>query len=175
MTTETFYDAKDFDTAIEVDNYPWGYTLKTKRRYWVETTTRGDRGVYCTLNPKTGKWCKPKKRTYDAVVIVTRDDDGRVGFDGLGNYASLDRIADVTEWLDFEKLNDLEKAKIYELNAVAEVMEKVTWTIRETTTLTDAERDELDAEDKETTGKINKLIAIKAGNCMAKNGLTKEK
>ncbi len=173
MATETFYDAKDFDTAIEVDNYPWGYTLKTKRRYWVETTTRGDRGVYCTLNPKTGKWCKPKKMTYDAVVVINRE-DGRVTFDTLGNYAGLDRIAEFTKRYRFDWFNDLEKAKICELNAMAEVMENVTWTVRETTNMTDAERDELEAKDKETTGKINRLVAIKTNKCLEKNGLIKE-
>ena len=171
---EVFYNAKDFDTAIEVADNPWGYTLKTKRRYWVETNKRGDRGVYATLNPKTGKWCKPKKRTYDAVVIVTRDDDGRVGFDGLGNYASLDRIADVTECWTSRSSTTSRKPRSASSTRWPRSWRKSPGRLEKPPTLTDAERDELDAEDKETTGKINKLIAIKAGNCMAKNGLTKE-
>lgn len=171
---EIFYNAKDFDTAIEVADYPWGYTLKTKRRYWVETTTRGDRGVYCTLNPKTGKWCKPKKMTYDAVVVINRDEDGRVTFDTLGNNAGLDRIAEFTERYGFDEFSDSKRSRICELVAVAEVMENVSFTIVREADMTDEEKTERDAREKETWRKINKLIAIKTGKCLEKNGLTKE-
>ena len=67
------YKCKDFDSAFEVDNYPWGFRLKTKVRYWIETTNRGDRFVKCTLNPKTNKWCKEKKSTYQAVMVMTAE------------------------------------------------------------------------------------------------------
>ena len=59
---EYVYGAKDFDTAVEIGNYPWGFRLRTKVRYWIETTNRGDRFVKCTLNPKTNQWCKPKNQ-----------------------------------------------------------------------------------------------------------------
>ena len=43
------YNKDSFDNAIEVDNYPWGFKFKTKRRYWIETTKRGDRLCFQTL------------------------------------------------------------------------------------------------------------------------------
>ena len=42
-----FYDAKCFDTAYIVKDWPWGWTLKTEARFWIETTKRGDR--FCLL------------------------------------------------------------------------------------------------------------------------------
>ena len=57
------YDKNSFDNALEVSNYPWGFRLKTKRRTWIETDkNKGDRVCFCTLNPKTNKWCAVKKR-----------------------------------------------------------------------------------------------------------------
>ena len=60
VTALSFKDS--FDNAIEVNNYPWGFRLKTKRRTWIETDkNKGDRVCFCTLNPKTNKWCAVKK------------------------------------------------------------------------------------------------------------------
>ena len=70
---EKIYNHKNFDSAFEVDGYPWGFRLKTKVRYWIETTNKGDRFVKCTLNPKTNKWCKEKKSTYKAVMVMTKE------------------------------------------------------------------------------------------------------
>jgi len=64
------YNIDSFDNAIEVNNYPWGFRLKTKRRYWIETTKNGDRFCFCTLNPKTDKWSAVKKSTYNAVEVI---------------------------------------------------------------------------------------------------------
>ena len=35
------YNAIDFDTGVQVDNYPWGFKLKTSVRYWIETNKKG--------------------------------------------------------------------------------------------------------------------------------------
>ena len=64
------YNAVDFDTAIEVDNYPWGFRLKTKVKYWVESNNKGDRLIKQTLNPKTNKWCAVKKSIYILMKIT---------------------------------------------------------------------------------------------------------
>ena len=47
---EIIYNKDSFENAIEVNNYTWAYKLKTDRRYWIETTSRGDRLCYQTLN-----------------------------------------------------------------------------------------------------------------------------
>lgn len=68
---EGVYDS--MESALEVDGYPWGFRLRTKKRYWLETTKHGDRLVSVTMDPRTGKWCKPKKSTYSDVGILTRE------------------------------------------------------------------------------------------------------
>lgn len=72
-----------FDTAKEVDDYPYG-SLRTKIRYWVERAEKGakkgeERPVSCTLNPKTGRWNKPHPGTYATRVYMYSEiqPDGR--------------------------------------------------------------------------------------------------
>ena len=165
------YNAKCFDTAQEVDNYPWGYTLKTKRRYWVETTKHGDRLVYCTLNPKNNRWCKPKKNTYSGVLVLYRDENDYVQSYGIGKYnADQDRLANLVEELDYNKLTDMQKATICEYNSVAEVLKKVTWTFKPRGT--DAEENaKNDQEQAKTKAYINHAINRKINACLTKNGL----
>jgi len=164
------YDAKCFDTAYIVKDWPWGWTLKTEARFWIETTKRGDRFVKQLVNPKTGKWCKPKKQTYEAVLVLAILDDGEVTFKGLGNHADRDKIAAVLEMIDFEKLNDAQKTQICKLNAWAEVMENVEWTVRKGA-IDPAEREALDAEQDKIGRKITGYANLLANQCMTKNGL----
>jgi hypothetical protein len=49
--------------------------LRTKRKYWIETTKRGDRLCYQTLNPKTDKWCAVKKSTYAGIKVLYENED----------------------------------------------------------------------------------------------------
>lgn len=165
-----FYDAKCFDTAYVVEDWPWGWTLKTEARFWVETTKHGDRIVQQTLNPKTGKWCKPKKQTYEAVEVIAVTDEGKVTSVGIGKHANQDRIADVLETIDFEKLNEAQKKQICTLNAWAEVMENVEFTIAPRAT-DPAERKAHDAEQDKIGRKITGYANLLANQCMTKNGL----
>lgn len=82
-------------TAYAVDDYPYGFRLRTQIRYWVETKEReGQRFVSQTLNPKTGRWNNPKASTYSAIVIMFRDSNGHVSHDGLSWSAWADHLAD---------------------------------------------------------------------------------
>lgn len=164
------YDAKCFDTAYIVKDWPWGWAFKTEARFWIETTKRGDRFVKQLVNPKTGQWCKPKKHTYEAVLVLAILDDGEVTFKGLGNHADRDKIAAVLEMIDFEKLNDAQKKQICKLNAWAEVMENVEFTIAPRAT-DPAEREAHDAEQDKIGRKITGYANLLANQCMTKNGL----
>lgn len=63
-----------FENSFEVDNYPYGFTLRTKIRYWIETKKgKGDRFVSCTLNPKTNQWNKPKAGVYCTIIQMYID------------------------------------------------------------------------------------------------------
>lgn len=76
-----------FETAYEVGDYPYGFTLRTKIRYWVESRKKyGDRFVSCTLNPKTGKWNKPKAGGYSPFVYMYLNEIGHVKHDVIQCY-----------------------------------------------------------------------------------------
>ena len=165
------YNAKCFDTAYVVEDWPWGYTLKTEARFWIETTKNGDRLCKQTLNPKNGRWCKPKKSTYECVAVLAITDEGKVTYVGLGKYsATQDKIADVLETIDFEKLTNEQKKQICQLNAWAEVMDNVTWEIRPATG-TPEERAAKDKEQDQISRKLAGYANALATNCMTKNGL----
>jgi hypothetical protein len=52
--TETLAGHTSPDTAFVVDDYPYGFRLRTKIRYWIETKKGfGQRFCSQTLNPNT--------------------------------------------------------------------------------------------------------------------------
>lgn len=59
------------ETAYVVDDYPYGFRLRTKIRYWIETRENaGQRFCSQTLNPKTDKWNAAKKSTYSKTILL---------------------------------------------------------------------------------------------------------
>lgn len=79
-------------TAYNVDDYPYGYTLRCKIRYWLEyKASFGWRFMSQTTNPKKGdRWNKPKASTYAAIgACMFLDDKNHVQWTGVGMYSSL--------------------------------------------------------------------------------------
>ena len=68
------------ETAYLVDDYPYGFRLRTQIRYWLEQNKKGTRFVSQTLNPKTDKWNKPKKTTYSDVMVMVLNEDDHVKY-----------------------------------------------------------------------------------------------
>ena len=69
------------ETALLVEDYPYGFRLRCKIRYWLEWSDKhGHRLVSQTSNPKKGDaWNKPKASTYASLgACMYRDDDGHV-------------------------------------------------------------------------------------------------
>ena len=65
------------ETAYVVQDYPYGYRLRCKIRYWLETATKGakageTRCMSQTTNPKlTGEhWNTPKGSTYGQCLLL---------------------------------------------------------------------------------------------------------
>lgn len=93
--TKYFYAATSPETAHSVPNWPWGYKLKTTKKFWVETKKGfGQRVCAQTINPKTGRECKPKKSTYNPVMIIAEhtNNEGVVTTSsvGIGAYAGAE-------------------------------------------------------------------------------------
>ena len=75
----------DQQTAHVINDYPYGRTLRCRRRCWIETATDGrakgtQRFVTQTTNPKVSGevWNKPKPSTYAPLVVMYLDEDDHI-------------------------------------------------------------------------------------------------
>lgn len=87
-------------TAYVVDDYPYGFRLRCKIRYWLEyKPSKGFRLVSQTSNPKVAGevWNKPKASTYSPFGVMTRDEsNGHIGWTALHYY----KLANAVTWLE---------------------------------------------------------------------------
>ena len=80
------------ETAYVVEDYPYGFRLRCKIRYWLEYKPKaGFRLVSQTSNPKRGDvWNKPKASTYSQFGgCMFLDDNGHVQWKGLSEYSGM--------------------------------------------------------------------------------------
>jgi len=79
------------ETAYVVDDYPFGFRLRCKIRYWLEYKKgKGIRFVSQTTNPKVPgeRWNKPKASTYARFGgCMFLNDEGHVRWAGLSEYS----------------------------------------------------------------------------------------
>lgn len=83
------------DTAIVVEDYPYGFRLRCKIRYWLENHPRhGFRLVSQTSNPKIAgnPWNKPKASIYTKIlaVLVRDESTGHIDWDLVNEYSMHD-------------------------------------------------------------------------------------
>lgn len=119
------------ETAFVVEDYPWGFRLRTKIRYWIESKDAkngGQRFVSQTVNPKTGAWCAPKYSTYSPLMVMYLDCNSHLKISALSCYSSLEEILKFKD-THLQNLTEFQKEKIKEMIAIAKVMEKVTFTV----------------------------------------------
>lgn len=92
-------------TAYVVDDYPYGFRLRCRIRYWVETTKHGQRLVSQTTNPKKpGEvWNKPKASTYNEVELLVLNDNGHVSTVGFHKYTTPEVIAAFAEAYELDE------------------------------------------------------------------------
>ncbi len=82
------YDSES--NSYLVDDYPYGFRLRTKIRYWIEYRPKnGFRFVSQTLNPKTHRWNEPKKSTYYLLgMAMYINDKGHVDHAVVSEYSN---------------------------------------------------------------------------------------
>jgi hypothetical protein len=89
------------ESAFVVDDYPYGFRLRCKIRYWIEYKAKnGFRFMSQTTNPKRpGEvWNKPKASTYYRFGgAMYLNDDDHVQFAGLSEYSDG---AEAKAWAD---------------------------------------------------------------------------
>lgn len=91
------------ETAYVVEDYPYGFRLRCKIRYWIETAEKGAkkgqvRFMSQTTNPrKVGMgdvWNKPKGSTYVALAWLYLDSEGHVQWTGVSPYGLSPELVD---------------------------------------------------------------------------------
>lgn len=93
------YGYDSMSNAYNVADYPYGRTVRTQIRYWLELGAgkKGWRFVSQTVNPKNGIWNKPKASTYlPLAAAMYLDEKGHVQWTGLSEYSEA---KDVTAFL----------------------------------------------------------------------------
>ena len=82
MTTTANNTERKFiqtEKKITVDNYPYGFTLKTTLFDYMEfDQKKGYRHCTQTINPKTGRINNPKKSTYYEFMLRYRNEIGHI-------------------------------------------------------------------------------------------------
>lgn len=74
-------------------DYPWGFNLRTKKYWWIETKKRfGQRIVTRTLDPKTNIWCAPKYGTFSAIIVFYLDENNHIQAEELGKYRAEEEV-----------------------------------------------------------------------------------
>lgn len=88
--TQVLRGHKSPETAYLVDDYPYGFRLRCKIRYWMELKAgRGARLVSQTTNPKVAGevWNKPKASTYSGgMPIMYLDGQGHLTWQIVSMY-----------------------------------------------------------------------------------------
>lgn len=75
------------ERPYKVDNYPWGFRLRTSIHYWIESKPgKGDRFCSYTIDPKTGRACKPKCSTYITFMYMYINEEGHVTYGTIDSY-----------------------------------------------------------------------------------------
>ena len=160
---EFVFGCENEATAYVVDDYPYGFRLRTKIRYWVDTTKHGQRFCSQTLNPKTGNWNKPKKGIYIDIGFMTIDDKGHIGWTGFGAaYTNQDELDKFLEKVGTENLSEYQRNKVKWMRAIYKTREHIKVEIRPSGFLTPEEQDARDKEQEETKRGIGKCFAYYA-------------
>lgn len=84
------------ETAFVVDDYPYGFRLRCKIRYWIEyRKSYGFRMMSQTTNPKKAGeiWNKPKGSTYVHVgAALYLDEEDHVQWMGVGYWTEKEKL-----------------------------------------------------------------------------------
>jgi len=170
------YNAVDFDTAIEVNNYPWGFRLKTKVKYWIESNNKGDRLIKQTLNPKTNEWCKPKKSTYSEAMVMTskqENDKTFISYEQISNFSNIKEVS-LFENTHKNHLTDRQLKKICKLKSFHGVMEDVKIEFVNTTSMTKQEQEDHNKKQRSVENYLLNKADSLYNTCLIKNNLKGE-
>jgi hypothetical protein len=105
----------DFETAYVIEDYPYG-GYRTQMKVWIETKQTGkktkgnQRSMWCTLNPKTGRWNKPKNYGYHRVLSMFLDSNEHVQTAGISESAGFN---DIEGYVKLFEIPEAQKINLY--------------------------------------------------------------
>ena len=118
------------ETAYLVNDYPYGFRLRCKIRYWLECKKgHGCRLVSQTTNPKVAGevWNRPKGNTYcNGPSVLYLDEHGHVHCDGISCYSGADQFARFRA-LYAAQMTDPERAALDKCEALSRKLSPVGW------------------------------------------------
>lgn len=75
------------DRPFKVDDYPYGFRLRTSIHYWIESKAgHGDRLCTYTIDPRNGRRNKPKCGTYSTFLYMFINEKGHVEVGHIDSY-----------------------------------------------------------------------------------------
>ena len=88
------YGHDNMNSAYVVEDYPYGFKLRTQARFWLESSpSKGFRFISQTRDPKRGVWNKPKASTYALVAgAMYLDEKGHVKWAYLTEYSDAKEV-----------------------------------------------------------------------------------
>lgn len=114
MIVKVLAGHKSAETAYVVNDYPYGFKLRCKIRYWLEySPKKGFRFCSQTTNPKASGevWNTPKKSTYSMLGVMGLDEKGHVSWTGLSIY-DFDKVEAFGK--EFGEFFDSEQRQVYD-------------------------------------------------------------
>lgn len=116
---EQLKNAVSFETAYQVDDYPYGFRLRCKIRYWIEyRKNHGYRLCTRTTNPTKSSefWNKCKTFTYTplSLFLYIEESSGHVKCKGFirshGEISELEKyLEDFKDWLPLNQIENVQK------------------------------------------------------------------
>jgi hypothetical protein len=121
------------ETAYLVGDYPFGFRLRCKIRYWLERATKGSqkgrvRFVSQTTNPKHGDcWNKSKGSTYSAFDVMYLDEQEHVHHFPLSDYLWPEHFGAFVADGIYGQLDEAERGEVDTLVRVSRIFSPVSW------------------------------------------------
>lgn len=119
------------ENPLIVENYPYGFRLKTKIAYFIDTKKNKQRLGTKTLNPKTQLWNKPKYSTYTDIIVLGKDKE-KGYIHNLGFGITYSDKEDLNKWLNFlgDFRTDYINKQLKYFNAIIETRKYIKTEIR---------------------------------------------
>lgn len=149
------------ENPVIIENYPYGFSQRTKIKYYIEETKRGNRFVSQTLNPKTELWNNPKKSTYCDVMVLIGDENGHITY--LSCSINDDKSKAEAFLIAFKTyINEEQKKALCRIVGWDKVMEKVSFSVQPETDYSPEEKALKDKEQDQIMAKIRLGAKVEA-------------